>query len=427
MEGTTHRAVVYRLHPGSREKHGRLSSLAGACRFVWNEALRKNEEDLEIHRLLEQFPATQGSAPKPSTSFFSTGKWFIRLRNGNTLSSRGRQETWLKDLPCHIVRHTLKYQADAWSKAFRGGGFPKYKGRRGDDSFTIPDKFKLTKDRLYIPKLGWFAISRKGGDPYLGQPDCTPRQVTVKRSLGGWYAMVTYQVPDTRHDNGKSIGVDMNVGQVALSTGDILHLPDTSRLEARRKRYQRMMARRRKGSNRRAKARHLYAITQRKIARIRHNWQHRVSRHLAEAAGTVVVEDLKVRNMTASARGAPEAPGKNVKAKAGLNREIQRTGWHGLRRKLEYKAARVVAVPPAYTSQTCHRCGHVDSDNRRTQAEFECVSCGYEGNADVNAALNVLASGIGATGRGEALGLPTSAIRQDIPERLAASVVNYSI
>ncbi|MXX16726.1 MAG: transposase, partial [Gammaproteobacteria bacterium] len=302
---TMYRGVIYRLYPRSQRKHDMLSRLAGACRFVWNEAIAHNQQQLEIARLLAQFPATADAVPAPSTTFFSMGKWFTSLRSGKTRSSRGGQETWLQELPFAIVRYSLKRQSEAWKKAFKGGGFPKYKSRLGNDSFTIPEKFRL---------------SRKGGAPYLDRTGCKPVQVTVKRFLGKWYAVVTYEVPDVREDNGRSIGMDMDVGQVATREGAICFMPDTSRLEARKRRYQRMMARRQKGSSRRARARHSCAKTQRGIAAIRADWQHRVSREVTDIAGTVVVEALNVRGMTSSAMGTRDQPGKNVSAKAGLNR-----------------------------------------------------------------------------------------------------------
>jgi len=415
-----YRGVIYRLYPRSQRKHDMLSRLAGACRFVWNEAIAHNQQQLEIARLLAQFPATADAVPAPSTTFFSMGKWFTSLRSGKTRSSRGRQETWLQELPFAIVRYSLKRQSEAWKKAFKGGGFPKYKSRLGNNSFTIPEKFRLTPGALYIPRLGHFRLSRKGGDPYLDRTGCKPVQVTVKRFLGKWYAVVTYEVPDVHEDNGRSIGMDMDVAQVATREGAIYFMPDPSRLEARKRRYQRMMARRQKGSSRRARARHLCAKMQRGIAAVRANWQHRVSREVTDIAGTVVVEALNVRGMTASARGTRDQPGKNVSAKAGLNREVLQTGWTSFRMQLEYKASRVVSVDPAYTSRTCHACGSVDKGNRKMRSEFECVHCGHQGNADVNAALSILASGIGASGRGEALGLSTSTIRQNVSDRLAA-------
>ena len=111
-----------------------------------------------------------------------------------------------------------------------------------------------------------------------------------------------------------------------------------------------------------------------------------------------------------------EQPGANVRQKAGLNRSILQTGWGDLRRMLAYKAVTVVAVNPAYTSQTCHACGHVSAASRPCQARFECVSFGHTAQADVNAARNILALGTGATGRQGALALATPLTRQPVWE-----------
>ena len=125
------------------------------------------------------------------------------------------------------------------------------------------------------------------------------------------------------------------------------------------------------------------------------DWQHQVSHYLSTQADTVVVEDLNTKGMSA----------KGGSRKRGLNREILATGWRGLRDKLSYKVARLVEVPAAYTSQTCSECGHTAAENRKSQANFACVRCGHEANADHNAALNIRASGIGAAGRGGAFPL----------------------
>ena len=101
----------------------------------------------------------------------------------------------------------------------------------------------------------------------------------------------------------------------------------------------------------------------------------------------VVVEDLQVSNMSRSAAGSIEQPGRNVRAKSGLNRSILDQGWAGFRRQLEYKmlwaGGLLLAVPPMNTSRTCPRCGHVSADNRRMQAEVACVACGFHENADL--------------------------------------------
>ena len=141
----------------------------------------------------------------------------------------------------------------------------------------------------------------------------------------------------------------------------------------------------------------------------RRDWQHRVSRSLA--GGTVVVEDLKPHAMTASAKGTAGAPGRNVAAKAGLNREILATGWAELRAMLAYKAPRVIAVHPAHTSLTFHECGVADAGSRRGR-KFECVACGHAEHADVNAARNIRRRGLALLhGEGRS-GLPTPETRE---------------
>ena len=170
------------------------------------------------------------------------------------------------------------------------------------------------------------------------------------------------------------LGVDRNVRQVADSDGEIHRMPDLERLNAKVRRHQRALSRKKKGSNRRKKAVRKVARAARRLAIARKAWLHRTSRRLADKAGTVVIEKLDTATMTRSARGTKDAPGTNVRAKAGLNREILHTGWGAMERMLEYKALELIRVPAAYTSQTCSACGVIDADSRRTQASFKCVA-----------------------------------------------------
>lgn len=121
----------------------------------------------------------------------------------------------------------------------------------------------------------------------------------------------------------------------------------------------------------------------------------------------IVIEDLKVSNMSKSAAGTVDQPGRNVAAKSGLNRAILDQGWAEMRRQLEYKQAwrggDVLAINPAYTSQKCACCGHTSKNNRRTQASFICTACGYTANADVNGARNILTAGFKVMAAGQIL------------------------
>lgn len=102
--------------------------------------------------------------------------------------------------------------------------------------------------------------------------------------------------------------------------------------------------------------------------------------------------------MSKSAAGSVEEPGTNVQAKSGLNRAILDQGWAEFRRQLDYKLAwaggKLVAVAAQNTSRTCPTCGHVAKQNRKTQARFACVECGFEENADLVGAINILRAGL---------------------------------
>jgi len=132
----------------------------------------------------------------------------------------------------------------------------------------------------------------------------------------------------------------------------------------------------------------------------RKDWAEKASTDIARRFDMIRVEDLRIRNMTRSAKGTARAPGQNVRQKAGLNREILRSGWGLLARRLEDKAAgRVEKIRPAFTSQRCSACGHVDAESRESQARFVCTACGFADHADVNAARNI-AAGHAVTARG---------------------------
>ena len=134
-----------------------------------------------------------------------------------------------------------------------------------------------------------------------------------------------------------------------------------------------------------------------RIGNARRDFLHETSTTISQNHAMVCIEDLQVRNMSKSAAGSPEKPGKQVRAKSGLNKAILDQGWAEFRRQLDYKLAwsggHLIAVPPQNTSRTCPCCGHVSAANRQTQAKFECVECGFEENADVVGAINVLRAG----------------------------------
>ena len=401
------RTVEFVVLPTAKAKATKMFQIAGACRYVWNHFREKNLADYQAFR--------NGKGEKPRTSYFSLGVEFTKLRH---------ETEWMQELPANPVKYTLKYFADALKEAMAGKkGFPKPRSRkRTTPGFTLPDKenFRIKNiDKKYslllIPKVGWVKMTRRGGNPW---EDGVPRQVVLRHDGHRWRAFVFYEVEvEKRPDDGEILGVDMNARQVATSDGNFYFLPGLKKKEARRKWYQRRIARQIKGSNRRKDTKKKLAKVSRKIASIRKDWIHKTTREIADKCGTIVVEDLKVKNMTASAKGTIENPGKNVKQKAGLNRAMLDTALGELRRNLEYKCGRLIEVNPAYTSQTCSECGHTDKENRKTQARFLCVSCGYTSNADTNAAINIRRLGM-AQLHGEGSGISTVPANREIDRML---------
>jgi putative transposase len=198
------------------------------------------------------------------------------------------------------------------------------------------------------------------------------------------------------------VGIDRGVTvSAALSTGEMLHAPRINARQRHRLRLlQRKLARAKRGSHRRARVKLAIAKFKAREADARKDWAEKISTDLVRRFDLIRVEDLNIKGMTRSARRTEQAPGRNVRPKAGLNREILRSGWGLLIRRLEDKApGRVERIKAAFTSQRCSACGHVASESRKSQAFFACVACNFTLNADVNAARNI-AAGHAVTARG---------------------------
>ena len=238
-----------------------------------------------------------------------------------------------------------------------------------------------------IPKVGWVRFRRS-----RTVPDARSYRVTRDRA-GRWHvAFAVVPDPIGAPGTGGVVGVDRGVAvSAALSTGELLCCPGLRPGEhARLVRLQRRLAKAQRGSNRRARLRGQIARVKAREADRRKDWVEKTSTGLARRYDLIRVEDLPIPNMIRSARGTVAKPGWNVRQKAGLNRSILAHGWGLLVRRLEQKApGRVEKINPAYTSQTCNTCGTRDRQAHENQAVFGCRTCGYQANADVNAARNI--------------------------------------
>ena len=245
------------------------------------------------------------------------------------------------------------------------------------------------------PKIGWVQFKRNRA--FAGW---TSYRSTADRA-GRWHiAFAVIPDPIPAPGTGGVVGVDRGVAvAVALSTGELTSPAGRSMKEAERLlRLQRGLARAARGSNRRHKVKTLIAGLKATGGDRRKDWVEETSTGLARTFEVIRVENLNVKAMTRSAAGTVQKPGRNLAAKAGLNRGILTPG-------------RVEKVKAAYTSGACNPCKHIAAGSRKSQARFVCASCGHRANAELNAARNI-AAGHGVTARGDCRVLARSVKRE---------------
>jgi putative transposase len=366
----------YRLEP-TREQEAILLRHCSDARYVWNLAVEQHAwwrpDRKSAPGYLEQ--SRQLTAARASNKWLAEGSHTV-------------QQQALRDFDQAMRRFFGgTHHRPTWRKAGRGEGF-RVVGQRGKHW----DVRRLSRHQaeVRIPKAGWVRFRWSRPIP----PDTKSFRVTHDRA-GRWHiAFAAMPEPFPGPGTGEAVGIDRGVKvSAALSTGELLTIHGlTAREERRLVRLQRKLARAQRGSARRGRVKAAIARIKARETDRRTDWAEKTSTDLARRFDVIRVEDLDIRAMTRSARGTADAPGRNVARKAGLNREIRKSGWGLLVRRLEDKApGRVEKVPAAYTSQRCSACGHVARENRKSQAVFRCTACGYATNADVNAARNIAA------------------------------------
>jgi putative transposase len=376
----------YRLLPAPAQE-AVLRGHCGHARYVWNLAVEQHSH----------WHPGRKSAP----GYLEQCRQLTQARAGYPWLAEGSQTVQQQALRDFTQAMTAFFDPGnpagrpSWRKAGRDEGF-RIVGQRGRQ-WDVRRLGRKT-GQVWVPKAGWvrFRWSRpvpEGAKSY---------RVTQDRA-GRWHvAFAVIPAPVPAPGNGQVVGIDRGVAvSAALSTGQLLHCPAlTGRERTRLRRLQRRLARAKRGSNRRGRVGHAIARLRARERDRRKDWAEKTSTGIARRFDVIRVEDLKIGNMTRSAKGTRENRGRNVRQKAGLNRGILGSGWGLLVRRLEDKApGRVEKIIPALTSQRCSACGRVDRASRESQAVFRCTACGYAGNADVNAALNI-AAGHAVTARG---------------------------
>ena len=370
------KAYRFRLRRNAA-KEKKMARQAGCSRFVWNEALARQKERLGNKERL-----------------------FSYVEIANQLPGWKKKWPFLASVHSQPLQQKLKHLDRALKDAFnpkQPKKFPRFKKRGRNDSFTYPQGFKIDEknSRVCLPKIGW--VRYRSSRTVEGKP----KNLTVSLRGKHWYVSIQteMEIGEPKHPSVTEIGIDMGVANFAtLSSGETLApLNSFRKHETSLAKSQKKLSRKKKYSKNWRKQKVEVSRIHIRVADARKDFLHKASTTISKNQAVVYLEDLKVSNMSASAKGTEEEPGRNVKAKAGLNKSILDQGWFEFRRQLEYKqkwrGGEVVVVEPRYTSQTCSACGNVDRASRQSQELFECVRCGYEENADINAAKNILRAG----------------------------------
>lgn len=353
------KAYKFRLNPTDDQRKA-LAQQGGNCRWLWNHFLEinqaeyaKNKKFIFSHQLITSLPELKKEY-----------EWL-----GESFSQSLQQ----------VARHFDRALKDAFKKS---KGFPTTKKKSLlRDSFTVPQKFRIEKNYVFIPKVGevpWVKHRAIKGKV---------KHLTVTQDGEQWYCSVCVELKvrnktsDTKQDGTDIVGIDVGLKTYAtLSDGTTVENPKTlTKYQKQLNRAQRRLSKRVKGSKSREKQRLVVAKLHRKVRNVRSDFQHKTTSNMITKCGGFVMEDLNIKGM--------------VKNHC-LARSISDAGWYEFKRQLRYKSE-WAGLPFLEigrfeaSSKTCCSCGWKDKEQTLADREFECQQCGMSLDRDYNAAINI--------------------------------------
>lgn len=398
--------IKFRANPTPEQKQT-LSQWMGCARFIWNA---KCEENAYFYKFKQKFV--------PISVFTPIDQSYSQFKNPEL-------SPWLNDCPSQILRNTMCTWRETMSSCLRGEckAPRKKKKRDGGSIWLTSELFRFDagpdgKTRLFVGSktnnIGYLDIK-------IHREFSIPRSLRIKQKNGDYTVSFCYEDGRAEHDmmtqednlrylsvmNAQeldkiTIGVDRGV-VIPVQAGDNKYdFSDEQKQHKKQatisiKKLQKKLNRQAKGSKQRNKTKQRISKKHQKIARIRNDFAHQTSHRIVSDEDTkiIIFEDLKAKHLTKTPRAKTDESGKYVKngaaAKAGLNRVILDKGWGYVENFCEYKAKRAgkafFKIVAHQTSQECANCGYTHPDNRQTQSEFACISCGHTDNADHNAAM----------------------------------------
>ncbi len=363
--------VKVRLYPNEEQKTI-LHKTFGSVRFVYNIMLDKKIKAYE--------------KDKTSISTFTLIKELPQMKKFDF--------EWLKEVDSTALQQSIKNMDKAYQGFFKlKRGYPKFKSRHHSKQTYQTTTAQIKNEKLYLAKIG--LIEMRGFREFGGKL----KTVSVSFEANQYHASLLFddekEFIQPSH-NGKKVGLDIGVAIFATLSNGKMHMPLKLDKEIKKiKKAQKSLSRKKKGSNNRIKSKQKLQKKHLKISNKRKDFLHKLSNEITSENQTIVIEKLKIKNMTKSAIGTVEEP-KKSSGKRGLNRVITQQSWgiffEMLKYKSEKKGGEVIEVDPKFTSQKCSCCGHISKENRKSQSKFKCIQCQFELNADLNASINILNS-----------------------------------
>lgn len=366
------------IRPTPRQRQALLQH-AGNARWAYNWGLRQHRDAYERWVAEGKPPKWKGWPNAISLHRDLNALKKVEVEDGGV--------PWMYEASKAAPQEALRDLDRAFKNFLTGRArYPRFKSRsRGIGGFRLTGTIKVDHRAIQLPVIGRVRF-QPGERGYL--PWGKHAQVSVTEQAGRWFVSAVGPEVEEATPEGSAVGLDLGVARLAtLSDGTVIENPKALASGQRKiKKLQQEVSRKKKGSANRNKAVRRLRKAHARVRNLRRDVLHKATTTIAKSHGKVVVEDLKVKNMT---KGGGSR-------KRGLNRVVLDAAFGEFRRLLEYKGklygCEVVAVPPHYTSQRCSACGHVEKGNRRSQSDFRCLAehCGHEANADLNAAINIL-------------------------------------
>lgn len=369
----------------------KLAQFAGSSRLVWNKALAFQKERL--------------NAKQSCLSYAGLTKELTQWKREENLF-------FLKQVHSQALQQSLKNLSQALKEAFDKANpkqFPRFKKKGQRDSFRYPQGFKIDNQngRIFLPKIGWVRYNKS--QDVIGEA----KNVTVSKKGQHWFVSIQVEI-DTeipKHLSTSIVGGDLGIARFLTLSNHQYYQPLNifKKLKIQLAKLQKRLAKKEKNSKRWRKLKAKITRLHIRIANTRNDYLHKISSQLSKNHAIIILEDLKILNMSKSAKGTVENPGRNVKQKSGLNRAILDQGWGELIRQLEYKSTwnggQLIQINPKNTSRKCPKCNYISAENRKTQSVFCCQqkNCNYTANADYVGSVNIREAGLALLGLGGSL------------------------